>query len=386
MSDTTPLLVPQVNVNDDSVLLVKWTVPQHALVAAGDVVCEVETSKATAEIQADRGGVLVQTVSPPSRVNVGDPIGVIAATREAALAYVPPAAAPASAVSGTAVPATARAREAAARLGVSLIAVAAAGVQGTIKESDVQRYAGQQGSAAPVVPAASVPPASLLPYLDAAGPVLPFDLAIAANLRRSTDRLILTTVDAECRLDAAHETIRRSLAAGRMLSLLHLTIAAAGRVLPRFPRLMSAVWGGKIYRYRQVDVAFVARTDDGRLFTPVVRTADQLEAGAVAKRCQAEMMRVLRGSVRGDDLAGACFTISQVPGGRATRIEAIPSYGQSAVLGVSPERRALALVEGVVVEQPVVTLTLSYDHALCDGVYAAAFLDELVTELERPPS
>jgi pyruvate dehydrogenase E2 component (dihydrolipoamide acetyltransferase) len=211
-----------------------------------------------------------------------------------------------------------------------------------------------------------------------------FDVAIAANLRRTTEHLILTTVDVDCRLASAHESIRRALASGRMLSLLHLTIAAAGKVLPRFPRLMSVAWGGTIYKYRQVDVAFVARTPDGRLFTPVVRTADQIDAATIAARCQSEMIRVLRGAVRTEDLEGACFTISHVPAGRATRIAALPSYGQSAVLGVSPERRSLDLVDSAVVERPVVTMTLAYDHALCDGVYAASFLDELVTEIERP--
>ena len=92
----------------------------------------------------------------------------------------------------------------------------------------------------------------------------------------------------------------------------------------------------------------------------------------------------MRGTVKAEELEGACFTISHVPVGRTTRVAALPSFGQSAVLGVSAERQSIELVDGAVVERPLVTFTLSYDHSLCDGVYAATFLDELTSDLERP--
>ena len=169
-----------------------------------------------------------------------------------------------------------------------------------------------------------------------------------------------------------------------MVSLLHLIIAATGRVLPRFPRLMSFAYDGALYRYRAVDVAFVARTPDGRLYTPVVRSADRMDLDGIAAACQAETLRVMRGAVKAEELEGACFTISHVPVGRTTRVAALPSFGQSAILGVSAERQSIELVDGAAVERPLVTLTLSYDHALCDGVYAASFLAELTGDLERP--
>jgi pyruvate/2-oxoglutarate dehydrogenase complex dihydrolipoamide acyltransferase (E2) component len=147
---------------------------------------------------------------------------------------------------------------------------------------------------------------------------------------------------------------------------------------------MSFAYEGALYRYRAVDIAFVARTPDGRLYTPVVRSADRANLEGIAKVCQAEMLRVMRGAVTVEELEGACFTISHVPVGRTTRVMALPSFGQSAILGVSAERPAIDLVDGAAVERPLVTLTLSYDHSLCDGVYAAGFLAELTTDLERP--
>ena len=97
-------------------------------------------------------------------------------------------------------------------------------------------------------------------------------------------------------------------------------------------------------------------------------------------------MRAMRGTAKADELEGAAFTISQVPVPGTTRVMALPSFGQSAILGVSAERIAVGWSDGGAVAQPTVTLTLSYDHALCDGVYAANFLAALVKDLESPRS
>jgi pyruvate dehydrogenase E2 component (dihydrolipoamide acetyltransferase) len=384
MNTVTPLVVPQVNVNDDTVLLVRWSVAQYGHVSAGDVVCEVETSKATAEVTADRGGVLVQAVSAPVRVRIGEAIGAIGPTCEAAAAYLEAKAMPKPTAADGTVKATAKAMARAAQEGVSLEAVARSGVHGTIKESDVEKFlAGQAAGARTTAGQAPIPP-GLAKYVDLTGAIPAFEAAVAANLRRSTDHLILASVDADCRLAAAHGIIQQALAGGRMVSLLHLVIAAASRVLPRFPRLMSFAYQGALYRYRAVDIAFVARTPDGRLYTPVVRSADRTDLDGIARVCQAETLRIMRGTVTAEELEGACFTISHVPVGRTTRVVALPSFGQSAVLGVSAERPSIELADGAAVERPVVTLTLSYDHALCDGLYAAGFLAELIGDLERP--
>jgi len=384
MEQVTPLVVPQVNVNDDTVLLVRWSVEQYGQVAAGDTVCEVETSKASAEVTADRGGVLVQSAAAPVRVRIGEEIGAIGPTREAAAAYLQARAAPKTAAADGTVKATAKAMARASQEGVSLEAVARSGAHGTIKESDVEKFlAGQAARAQTTAGQARIPP-GLAKYVELTGAIPAFDAAVAANLRRSTDHLILASVDADCRLTAAHGIIRQALAGGRMVSLVHLIVAATSRVLPRFPRLMSFAYEGVLYRYRAVDVAFVARTPDGRLYTPVVRSADRADLDGIARVCQAETLRIMRGGVKVEELEGACFTISHVPVGRTTRVVALPSFGQSAILGVSAERPSIELVDGAVVERPLVTLTLSYDHSLCDGVYAASFLAELTSHLERP--
>ena len=375
MAGVVPLVVPQVNVNDETMKLARWSVADGATVAPGDAVCDVETTKAASEVTVTAGGVLVQAAAAGAQVAVGALIGAVGPTREAASAYLASLVSPARSADGTG--ATIKAAALAAKHGVSLEAVRASGVQGTIKESDVQRF---------VAAAAPALPAGLSKFVEREGPMPAFDAAVAANLRRSTAHLILTSVDMDCRLTAAHTVIQEAQAAGRMVSLLHLMIAATARVLPAFSRLTSFMWEGSLYRHTAVDVAFVARSSEGRLFTPVLRGVDTMPLGEIAKAAQAAALRALRGTAQAEEFEGAAFTISQVPVPGTMRVVALPSFGQSAILGVSAERTSPVVLAGAVAAVPIVTLTLNYDHALCDGVYAATFLAAVVKELEAAQS
>jgi pyruvate dehydrogenase E2 component (dihydrolipoamide acetyltransferase) len=141
-----------------------------------------------------------------------------------------------------------------------------------------------------------------------------------------------------------------------------------------------------VFRYRSVDVAIVVRSGDGRLYTPVIRGADRADVAAIATASQAATLAVMRHTIKQEDLEGACFTVSHVPVEGTMRVVAIPNDGQSAVLGISAERTSVAFENGAAVAVPVVTLTLTYDHTLCDGVYAANFLAAVAAGLETSPA
>ena len=379
MDAPTPFLVPRLNVNDDTVVLVKWSVPQDARVSAGEVVCEVETSKATSEVTAQCGGVLVQVVPTPTRVGVGEEIGVIGSSREAIDAFLAARRTPDA--SGGPIRATPRARTLAEASGVSLEDVAAAGVRGAVKETDVRRFLSARSSDGDGLDQAL--PAGLDAYVMPVARLSAAEVAVATSLGRSTRHLILTSVDADCDVTAAQTLLRSMLASGRMVSLLHLAIAAVGKTLNRYPRLMSFAHDGTVYQYRHVDIAFVARTVDGRLYTPVIRAADRDDLQAIATAGQALAFRVMRGTIRAEELEGGCFTISHVAVPGTTRVAALPSFGQSAVLGVSAERASFRIINGAIAERSIVTLTLSYDHTLCDGTYAAAFLADVIGAVDQ---
>ncbi len=381
--DAFPILVPQLNVNDEQVRFVRWLVEPGDTVAAGQVICVVETSKAATDLEAERSGVVVPTAAPDEMVGVGGRIGYIGASREAAEAALTAERSVAPAIAADDAPrATPRAQALAREQGLSLAEVAALGVPGTIKEEDVRRALAARGPSEPVRQA-PVLPGDLTSRVTEGQPLGRHERAALDGLEETARSLILATVDYELDLSRVRERLRAAQRDGLMLSLMHLAIAAAGRVLPKFPRLMSVRRGTTVFTYRGVDVAFLVRTPDGRLFTPVVRAADTLDAAAVARACGAMSMRVHRGRIAPEDLDGGCFTVSSVAEPGVSRFVALPNRYQSAILAVAAEREVVRIVDGTPAGVPVVTLVLSYDHGLCDGILAAQFLRAVGEEMER---
>jgi pyruvate dehydrogenase E2 component (dihydrolipoamide acetyltransferase) len=82
-------------------------------------------------------------------------------------------------------------------------------------------------------------------------------------------------------------------------------------------------------------------------------------------------------------MEGAAFTVSHIAARGVTRFVALPHRFQSAILAVASGGEAVRLHDGQAVSASVATLTLSYDHVVCDGVYAADFLTRLIQEMEK---
>ena len=380
-AEARTLVVPQINVNDEAVRLVSWAVESGARVAAGDVVCTVETSKAAADVLSEHDGIILPIAQTDAMVSIGAPLAIIGPTLDAAQAAKQALSAPAAAAAPSALRATPRAEALALKLGVDLAAVAASGVKGTVKESDVERYAAGRSKTdqpAPAAPGPRVPaaiPAPLQARLKPPEELTRHEMAVIEGLGESLRSVIFTTLDYEVGLDEIAPRIEEAQRAGVKLSLQHVVIAALGRALPKFDRLMSFRAGGRRHVYRQADIAFVVRSLDGRLFTPVVRDAGVLDAAGVAGACSAASMRVNRGNITPDELEGACFTISHIADPAVTRFVALPNRYQSAILAMGGEHAGRT--------QKVVNLTLSYDHGLCDGSYAAAFLKEVAAHMRQ---
>jgi pyruvate dehydrogenase E2 component (dihydrolipoamide acetyltransferase) len=263
---------------------------------------------------------------------------------------------------------------------VSLEAVASAGVRGTIKEADVRRFVTARRVGEPRTE--GLPAAHLERFLEPARTLTRHELAVIDTLRGSVDRLLLATVEADVELPAGRRRIDEAQSRGVMVTLLHLVIATVGRVLRRHAALIEVRDGQNVFRYRDCDIAFVMRAPDGRLFTPVVRGADTLDLDATARTCHAAAVRVARGTIRPEALEGACFTVSNITEPALTRFTALPNRFQAAILAVAGERLEARPTSHGIASVPLVTMTLTYDHALCDGVYAAAFLADLKRELE----
>jgi pyruvate/2-oxoglutarate dehydrogenase complex dihydrolipoamide acyltransferase (E2) component len=130
-----------------------------------------------------------------------------------------------------------------------------------------------------------------------------------------------------------------------------------------------------VFRYRDIDVAFTARSHDGHLFTPVVRQADRLSLDETAARCSEVGMATFRGKLTAKDSTGACLTVSLLADQPIRLHVGLQNAYQSAILTAGAIREEVRLQEGQPVAVPTWTLVLSYDHGLMDGWDAALCLD-----------
>jgi len=390
MTQVFPISVPLLNANDETVQLVDWLVESGSHVDVGEAICEIETSKAISTMEAEHEGILFQTSAAQSMVNVGQRIGLIGPDQGSIINYLSDETAAQDHSKHkdspkTPIRATARAKALAAQHHISLQEVAIPGFQGSIKEVDVQRYLSVQ-KRVPELSSQPLDQAELPPvirdYVTHEGGLTRHDQFIAQNLERSLQSVLLATIDTELDLTSIKQNIHTAQKSGKMLSLLHILMCALGRALPHFPKLISFRHNGQVYRYRQLDLAFVVRMQGGKLFTPIVRGVDKLDAEQTAQACNMMAMRVNRGRIKPIDLEGSCFTVSHVPSRTATRLNALPNRYQSSVLAIAGEHSILQLRDEQVTQVPVATLTLSYDHALCDAVYAADFLQNLVKQVD----
>jgi pyruvate/2-oxoglutarate dehydrogenase complex dihydrolipoamide acyltransferase (E2) component len=364
------LRAPRLNANDDSVVITRWLAADRSAVSAGQRLAEIETEKATTEVVAEIGGVLLHAAPAGSIVPIGAPLAYVdatlAAAEDARRAPAPPvAAAPASGLA-----ATAKARALAATRGVDLAAVVPSGV--TVKERDVARHLAEHGAAGD---------AAHDPRLVLVGTASPHQRRVARDLRAAARAGIFTTLAYRLDLRGPERMIAAERARGRTASLLVTLLWGLGRTLPAFPLLVSVLDRDDIYRYRDVDIAFAARSQAGDLHAPVVRCVDRLLVDEISREWARLAKGAMRGKLDASDVGGACFTVSVIATPNVESFVALPLPAQTAILALGASRQQAEADDG----RPVAMATVTYDHALCDGVYVAEFCAALDRALNAEP-
>jgi pyruvate dehydrogenase E2 component (dihydrolipoamide acetyltransferase) len=374
--DCRLLRAPRLNANDDRVTLTRWLAADGASVAAGQAIAEIETEKATAELAAEIGGTLLHAATAGADVPIGAPLGFVGTTRAAAEEMRQAHAQILAPRKDSRRSATAKALALAAARGVDLGVVRAGGA--TIKEQDVTRHLAEHGAAGGDM----VDDPRLVPV----GEPSAHQLRVARDLRQAAQAGVFTTLAYRLDLRGPERMIAAELAQGRTLSLLAVLLWGLGRTLPAFPSFISVVEHGRIFRYRDIDVAFAARSPAGELHAPVVRQVDRLQPDQIARECARLAKAAMRGKLDAKDVGGACFTVSLIATPNVESFVALPPPLQSAILSLGATRQEIALTPTGPVARPVATATITYDHALCDGVLIAEFCAALDRALNPEPA
>jgi len=364
MSSTViPIRVEQLNLNDEHVKLVKWFVKKGDHVDLDQLICSVETTKTVNEIYASQAGIIYPTVTQEgAMVKVGDTIGLIADSMADIEAYLSEQYIKNSVISDkkssidAAIKATPKAQALAQEHGIDLKDVARMGVLGTIKEADVEKFL--------------CIPSTLRPFVIDEGRMPDYEHFVTRKLKSTRETTLPLTMDAVLDLTAVNKYIDRIKQQGITISLLHIILAALPKTLARHDRFKMFQVNDRIFTYRQVNIAFIVRTIDGKLYMPVILDLDKMVIDQIAEASQELALDANRGRLKPSQLMGACFCVSYIGNKSISRFEAFTDSYQSAMLAVAGS-------------QPTTTLTLTYDHSLIDGWMASAFLSDLILEIER---
>ncbi|MBX9620490.1 MAG: pyruvate dehydrogenase complex dihydrolipoamide acetyltransferase [Alphaproteobacteria bacterium] len=383
--------------------LVKWHKKEGDAVKAGDILAEIETDKATMEVEAVDEGKVGKIIvhEGTENVKVNEVIGLLLEEGEdaSALANVKTEKAPApvetlkapekkpdlkvvapEAPAGSRVFATPLARRIAEEKNLSLSSISGSGPRGRIVRADVE-FAN--------VPGAATPSVSLSGYEPEYEVIAPSNIrkVIAKRLVEAKSTIPHFYVSINCQIDAllkAREQINARADGVYKLSVNDFIIKACGLTLKRIPEANASWINDQIYQYTSADVA-VAVSIEGGLITPVVRHAEVKGLAEISKEMKDLAARAREGKLKPEEFQGGTFSLSNMGMYGVKDFSAIINPPQACILAIGAgERRPVVQKDGTLAAATVMTCTLSVDHRVVDGALGAHFLKAFKDLIENP--
>jgi len=397
--------------------LAKWNKKEGDTVKSGDVIAEIETDKATMEVEAVDEGIMGKILIPGGTqgVKVNQLIallleegedasaleGMTASAAPVAAASKPEeikavAATPSVAQAGTQttmaqtgadrVFATPLARRIAGQNDVNLHVISGSGPRGRIVKADVEGAMASGGAK----PANRQLPAS--PQLSGFEPA--YDVmetstmrkVIAARLTESKQTVPHFYLTVECAIDALLAARKRLNAHGGddyKLSVNDFVIKAVASALKRVPEANASWINDQIIQYKSVDVS-VAVAIDGGLITPVIRESDTKSLATLSTEMKDLASRARQGKLVPQEFQGGTFTISNLGMYGIKEFAAIINPPQACILAVGAGEERPVVKNGALTIATMMSCTLSVDHRVVDGAVAAKFLSTFKEIIEDP--
>ena len=429
----TEITMPKLSDTMTEGRLIAWKKSVGEKVARGEIIAEVETDKATMELEAFASGVLLEIrIKPGEMAPVGTVIGTIGAERETAEIQpspgtpavetpVAPAAAPTAAAApanepagpselpersseppvpadadGKAPPAetgekaSPLVRRLAREQGIDLGQVKGSGLEGRILQEDLitagTENRTQLGLKGPVTGEDRKAGAVAAPEAAGALPVQPISrmrAAIARTVAEAWRTIPHFAVTMAIDMGEA-ERVRQELKdSGSPLSMNDLIVKAAAVAIGRFPLVNAAFVNDGIISPAGINIGIAVALADG-LLVPVIKGCQSLSLQAIALRSREVVEKARSGKLGEAEISGGTFTISNLGMFGVEQFMAVIQPTQGAILAVGEVQDQPVIKGGHLAAARIMRVTLSADHRLLDGAYAAQFLAELKRVLENP--
>ncbi len=428
------VLMPALSPTMTEGTLAKWHVKEGDTVESGDVIAEIETDKATMEVEAvDEGTIgkilvaegsegvpvnevialLLEEDEDASALDGADTsaAGAAPAAAPAAEAAPAPSAAPAAAgpapaapvAGGERVKASPLARRIAANEGVDLAGVSGSGPRGRVVKRDVEAAMASKpaagapaaAAAAPSAPAAAAAPAASGWNPDLNGlpeyeeiPNSGMRKTIARRLTESKQQVPHFYLTVDCELDnllATRKQLNEKAGDGVKISVNDFVIRAVSLALKKVPAANS-IWTDKAtLQCKKQDIS-VAVAIDGGLITPVVRDAGSKGLAEISSEMKALAGKARDGKLMPEDYQGGTFSVSNLGMFGIKSFSAIINPPQGCILAVGAGEQRPVVKDGALAIATVMSCTLSVDHRAVDGAVGAEFMAEFKKLIEDPLS
>ncbi len=423
------VLMPALSPTMTEGTLAKWLKAEGDAIEPGDIIAEVETDKATMEVEAIDEGVLGQILiaEGTEAVPINTPIAVVLAEGEDASAadtVSAPAAAPAPnggaaavepepapapaaspptpapAPSASAPPAPSRdgqrifasplARKMAEQAGIDLAALNGSGPHGRIVKRDIEAAVAGGGAAVPAAPAearapdiAPTPVTPTAPYTEVANSGM--RKVIAKRLLEAKQTIPHFYLTVECEVDELLR-VRKDLNArsdAYKISVNDFVVRALALALRKVPAANASWTEAATLQYNTVDIS-VAVAVDGGLVTPVVRNADNKGLVQISEEMKDFAERAREGKLMPEEYQGGGFSVSNLGMYGISDFAAVINPPQAGILAVGAGEQRPVVKDGALAVATMMSCTLSGDHRVIDGAVGAELLGAFKGLIEDP--
>jgi pyruvate dehydrogenase E2 component (dihydrolipoamide acetyltransferase) len=390
-------------------VLVRWVKQVGENIDKGDVLAEIETDKATVEVESPASGVILQfMVDQGDVVPVSAPIAIVGEEGEEVEA---PAATPekseekaeekpasenttdpaptqqaSSTPEGDRIKASPLAKKIANDKNIELANLQGSGPGGRIVKKDVE--AALESGAAPGKPSAPSAVSTVVSGEDETVQLTKLRQAIARRMTESKTSVPHFYVTHEYKMDAVM-TMRKQaneyLSDDEKLSVNDFIIKAVALALREFPNLNASFGGEKVIRHGNINIG-IAVAVEGGLLTVVNKNTDQQLLRAISGDIKQKVARARDGKVKPDDIEGSTFSISNMGMFDVEHFIAIINPPEAAIIAVGSARQVPVVEDGEIKPGWRMKATISVDHRVSDGAEAAQFMQALAGYLENPVS
>lgn len=410
------ILMPRLSDTMEEGVLSRWLKKVGDPVHKGDVLAEIETDKATMDLEAFEEGVLERLlVEVGAAVPIGTAVAVVG-DGSGTVTDPPPTSPVVARVPGPTMTTTAQpapvansgtfrtsplARKVARDNGIDLATLTGTGPDGRIVRADVEDAvaAARHAHSAPGHPATDHQPAGAGTPVNPPAPIgagngdkrIPLNNIRRITAARLTESQavphfsLTNAVDAEKLLAFRSEinAVTAGAGAGVKISVNDLIVRAAAITLRAHPQVNSSWAGDSIVRHGRINVGIAVALEEG-LIVPVVTDADRKTLSAISIETIALAARARAGRLRPDEFSGGTFTVSNLGMFGIDQFTAVINPPEAAILGVGAANQQPVVRDGQLISAPSMKITLTVDHRVVDGATAAAFLRDLARILQEP--